>query len=236
MLQTPVPPPPRYLFTLARTPVKADLSAPLNVFGSLGLCWLLVNQRYPGRGMVVRLVLSVVWTGLLMAVFIIHSLGHIFSARFVGGPMDMLLVNAVQWITFYHDNEVSPGVHLGRASGGPLANLFGIVIVGALRALVPPGMFGRDLLDAFAQFNAAIGSAALLPTPAFDGGALVKWTVYEWTGEYERAAYTVRQAGFAASVVLGGLAGITFLFRQRLSGMILAAFSFVTALESLRRD
>ncbi len=236
MSDTRIPPPPRMLFTLAGTPVQADISAPLNVIGTLGLCWVLVAQRYPARSWFMRLILTVIWTVLFMAVFAIHSLGHIFSARAVGAPMDTLLINAVHWVTLYHSSNVPPEAHIGRAVGGPLANLSAIVAGRVVRPVFPPGPFGRDLLDIFMAFNAFIGAAALMPTPSFDGGVLLKWAVYMQSGDVGQASRSVQEAGLTASAVLTALAAAALLVGRRIAGTILAAFGLVAALESLRRD
>jgi Zn-dependent protease len=231
-----VPPPPRYLFTLAGTPVQADISAPLSLAGTFGLCWLLVADRYPARGRLSRAAITGLWTGLFMLVFVLHSLGHIISARAAGAPMDALLVNAVHWITLYYNDHVPPEAHLGRAAGGPAANLGTILLSRIIRPLVPAGVLGRDLLDVFALFNAAIAAAALLPTPTFDGGALLKWSVYTQTGDLQQASSVVRRAGWSVSLVLTVCSAGLLVLRRWLVGTILAAFGLVTALESMRRD
>ncbi len=230
-----VPRPPRTLLIVAGTPVQADVTAPLNGAGALVLCWLLVAGRYPGRSLLLRIPVCLLWTILLLAVFVLHSAGHVISARAAGAPMDVLVINAVHWITLYYNDGVSPRSHLGRAAGGPLANLTGILFAQLLRRILPPGPFGRDLADAFALFNALVGGAALLPGGSFDGGALLKWAVAARTGDLRRAARVVQTAGLGASVVLGGLAAVVLALR-RAYGVALAAFSLVMALESLRRD
>ncbi|GAB4575977.1 MAG: hypothetical protein Kow0077_30170 [Anaerolineae bacterium] len=229
-------PPPRHLFTLAETPVQADASAPLNVAGVFGLCLWIVMARYPTLPRIAQGVLAVIWALLMMLVFAIHSLGHIFSARAVGAPMDALVINAVHWITLYANDQVPPRAHLGRAVGGPAANLAAIGASVFFRRVVPPGPFGRDLVDVFAMFNAAICAAALLPTPSFDGGSLVKWAVYERTGDLEHATRVRREAGMTAASSLAGLAALALMFQRRIAGVLLAAFSLVTALESFRKD
>lgn len=231
-----VPPQPRTLFILAGTPVQADASAPLSAVWLLGLCWTLIGVRYPTYGPLRRGLLSLIWLGLGYGVFFVHSLGHVLSARAVGAPMDVLVVNAVHWLTLYFNSGVAPQAHLGRAAGGPLANVAAILVTRRLRAQIPAGALGRDLLDTFLLFNAALLAAALLPTPSFDGGTLLKWTAYSRTGDHQQAARTVQRAGLGAAGLLGGLAGVALLLGRRLGGTILAAFGLVAALESLRHD
>ncbi len=236
MAQVRVPPTPRTVVALFGTPVQADLTAPAGALGVWVVCWLLVGRRYPGRAIVLRLVLTGLWAILLCAVLLLHSLGHIFSARAAGAPMDALLVNAVHWVTLYYNSGVPPQAHLGRAAGGPLANLTGLLIGRGLRDLLPAGPLGRDLADVFMRFNAAIGAAALLPTPSFDGGALLRWSAYAATGSLARAGRVVQAAGLGTSGLLGGLALGALLSRRRWMGTALAALGLIVALESTRRD
>ncbi len=231
-----VPPPPRHLFTLARTPVQADISAPLHAAGTFGLCWLLVAERYPERARMARLPLAGLGALLLGGANLIHSLGHIISARAAQAPVDGLLINAVQWTTVYRDHSIPPEAHIGRAIGGPLASLAALVAARAIRPLMPAGPLGRDLLDIFLAGNALIGGAAMLPLTSSDGGSLLKWSVYARTGDFDRARWAVRRAGLGMSVLLGALAAIAGLLCRRMTGMVLAACSLVSALESLRRD
>lgn len=226
---------PSTLFHLAGTPVQADASVPLNAIGVFSLCWILVVGRYPTRGFGVRIMLATLWTLLFWIVFGLHSIGHIISARAAGAPMDALVINAVHWITLYANDNVTPRMHIGRAAGGPLANLAGGLLGWLLRPLLPAGPFGRDLVEVFALFNAGLVAASLLPTPSFDGGSLLKWTTYEVTGNLRQASGVMRWAGIGTSFGLVGLAGAAFVVGKRLAGLVLAAFSLVAALESLRR-
>lgn len=236
MAQTRVPPPPRRLFTVLGVEVQADLSAPLSPLAMGMVCWLLVGWRYPTWGWLARLLLTCVWAGLFFLVFLLHGIGHIVSSRAADAPMDALLINAFHWITLYFDQNVAPGQHIGRAVGGPLANGLVIGLSGGLRRIVPPGPLGRDLVDVFLAFNAFIGGAALLPAPTFDGGALLKWSVYARTGDAQRASRAVQDAGLGAALGLTALAGWSFWRRWHLLASVLAAFGLVAALESLRRD
>ncbi len=231
-----IPPPPKTLFTLGGTPVRADFSAPLNPAGALALCWLLAARRYAGRAWPLRLLVSALWTALFSLAYLVHSLGHLLSARLGGAPVDALLVNAFNWSTVYHDDHVAPRQHIWRAAGGPLASLGALALAWTLRPSLPPGLWGRDLGDAFAALNALIGAAALLPAPSFDGGALLKWALYARMGDLGAARRAVSRAGLGASVLLTALSALALRLRRPLVGMALATFSLVAALESLRRD
>ncbi|MBN1965331.1 MAG: hypothetical protein JW910_11850 [Anaerolineae bacterium] len=212
------------------------MSAPLGPPSIFLLCWLLSGRRYPELGRLRRLPLALVWSALFYTVFLVHAAGHILSSRAARAPLDTLLINAVHWITFYLDQNVTPEQHIGRAAGGPLANGIALLLLARLRRAIPAGRWRRDLLDTLAAFHALIGAVSLLPTPTFDGGALLKWSVYARTGDALQAMRTVQRAGLAASGVLSTLAGLSLLRGRQLAGMGLAASALVAGLEALRRD
>jgi Zn-dependent protease len=231
-----VPPAPETLFTLAGTRVQADLGAPLHLGAVVGLCWTLVGRRYPAMRLLGRLRLTLIWTLLFEVAYFAHSVGHIFTARAVGAPMDALVLTAVQQVNIYYNDNVSPDAHLGRAVGGPLASLIAGLTVRSLRRLLPPGPFARDLLDTFLGFTALIGGLSLVPLPSLDGGSLLKWGVYSSTGDLQEAARTVREAGMNVALFSGILAIAAFLLRKPLAGAALSVFGVAAALDSLRRD
>jgi Zn-dependent protease len=120
--------------------------------------WVLVGRRYPRRSVALRALLTCLWAGLFFSVFFLHSLGHIVSARAAGAPMDALVITAVHWLTRYSNSGVPSQAHLGRAAGGPLANLAGLLIGHGLRRVLPAGPLGRDLAEAFLAFDAVVGA------------------------------------------------------------------------------
>jgi Zn-dependent protease len=231
-----VPPAPETLFTLAGTPIQADLGAPLHLGGVAGLCWSLVGQRYPEAVLLTRLRLTVLWTLLFEAAYLVHSTGHILSARAIGAPMDALVLTAVQQVNIYYNEGVPPDAHLGRAIGGPLASLIAVLLTRPVRRLLPRGPFARDLLDVFLTFNVLIGGVSLIPIPSLDGGSLIKWAVYNDTGDLQEAARTVREAGMNAAILSGAFSAAAFLLRRKFTGAALAAFGVAAVLDSLRRD
>jgi len=102
---------------------------------------------------------------------LIHTAGHIISARQAGAPMD-----EVRWSilagTLYRDNDVTPRQHIGRAIGGPIAS--GVVALLwwlAWRSLGKT-LLGRVALAACLQ-NAFLALGSLLPLPWVDGGVIV---------------------------------------------------------------
>ena len=109
----------------------------------------------------------------LQAANVIHAGGHIVSGKLAGSPMDELVLTATRYANRYEgDQSAYPAaVHVGRAVGGPIANLAAAGLLGLLAARLPAG-FGRDFSTQAAAINRAVGLGSLLPLPPVDGGII----------------------------------------------------------------
>ena len=128
-------------------------------FASLGL---LVGLLRPGAPLPARLTNGLAGGLVVLASQLLHELGHVLTARLVGGPMREVRFAAIRPLTLYHDAVEPPRrVHLGRALGGPAANLaVGLALLPSRGAFLP----------AFAAWlNLAFGLISLLPIPSVDG-------------------------------------------------------------------
>ncbi len=98
-----------------------------------------------------------------------HGLGHIINSRLVKAPMTSLYITATVGVTHYEDDTEQPGrVHLGRALGGPLFNLFLGLSAIALYLVVAPSHF----LLFFGIVNLGFGVFTLMPIPSLDGAVI----------------------------------------------------------------
>jgi Zn-dependent protease len=116
-----------------------------------------------------RVLTGVGYGALLYAAEMVHTIGHIVSGRAVGSPMAANVLTAT-----LHSNEYAPSagpvprhVHIGRAIGGPLANL----AVGLLAAAVLSRV-DSDWVRFFSQVNVLVGVSVLLPIPTIDGSVI----------------------------------------------------------------
>ncbi|HYN87158.1 MAG TPA: hypothetical protein VER55_01450 [Ardenticatenaceae bacterium] len=100
----------------------------------------------------------------------VHALGHIASGKLVGSPMDELVIASTRGLNVYEGDQrrYPRRVHLGRALGGPVANLIvaGLVLV-ALQGLAPGS--GRELVERIVSVNLFLGLGSFLPLPSVDG-------------------------------------------------------------------
>lgn len=110
-------------------------------------------------------------TAVLGAVTGLHQIGHMATARIVDAPMDTLLVTPIRIYTLYDDTgkTISRGQHIGRAIGGPAANIgFG------LGALVLSTFVKCRFVRFFGIISALVGLGALTPFAGNDGEELFR--------------------------------------------------------------
>jgi len=197
-----LPPPDIHLTRLDGTPVQAELTALPGLFGTWLLGLAVADAMRPRATLPVKAVRSLAFTGLMQAAYALHTDGHIRSARRVGAPMHAIILEWGLFTNQYLDERITPRQHNGRAVGGPLASSLGLAGgVGVYTLLRRVPVIG-DLAELWVYANAIILAASLLPTPHFDGGSLVKWSVANETGEEALGAEAVQTAG---SLTIGGL-------------------------------
>lgn len=111
---------------------------------------------------------------------LIHALGHILGGKLVRSPMDELLLTATRGVNIYSGDQkdVQGFVHLGRALGGPVLNLFAAGVALGLQSLVGIG-FSADLLEAIASTSLFMGVGGFAPLPSVDGQVIWR-EVYRW--------------------------------------------------------
>jgi Zn-dependent protease len=138
----------------------------LPAFGALGLVAGLL--WWDGR-LGERVGVGVLAGLVVLSIQLLHELGHVISARLVGGPMREVRFVAIRPLTLYHDAVEPPSrVHLGRAVGGPAMNLLLGLVALPLWSAAGAGV-GAFLLGTFALINLAFGLVSLLPIPSVDG-------------------------------------------------------------------
>ena len=102
---------------------------------------------------------------------ILHTLGHVVSARAAHAPMDRIDVGFYPK-TVYFNNDVSPQQHIGRANGGVLASLSAALVCGTAARLLHGRPAGKFVMVAAIQ-QALFVLGSLLPLPVVDGGVIL---------------------------------------------------------------
>src|SRR5689334_20305819 len=101
---------------------------------------------------------------------LIHTAGHIISARQAGAPMDQVRWGILAG-TLYRDNDVTPRQHIGRAIGGPVASGLVSLLWWLAWRVLGKTLLGHVALAACLQ-NAFLALGSLLPLPWVDGGMI----------------------------------------------------------------
>jgi hypothetical protein len=161
--------PRRRLFVLMGVPWEATSHAWVSLLIAAALGLLVVWLDSPGRAPAATILIGIGYGALLHLAEGVHTIGHTVSGRAVGSPMSANVLTAT-----VHSNEYAlssdpvPGhVHIGRALGGPLANMaVGLVAVGL------SVWIDSHWLRFFSLANLAVGMAALFPIRTLDGSVI----------------------------------------------------------------
>lgn len=162
----------RRLFSFLGVPWLATPWAWVSVPGFLALGVLIAAAGGVGDSGEECFMIGLGYGALIFAANILHTVGHILSARAAGGPVDTVLITATRHLTLYlgAQDGVPRRTHLGRALGGPLMNLtLGLIVL----ALAGSGRF----LGFFGTVNLVIGVGALLPIRSVDGEVIWRETL-----------------------------------------------------------
>lgn len=100
----------------------------------------------------------------------LHAFGHILSGKLVHSAMDALLITATRDVNLYYGDQrhIPSQVHLARALGGPLCNLFVAGMCAALAVIITAD-FWSALVSSLIATNLFFGFGGLLPLPSVDG-------------------------------------------------------------------
>jgi Zn-dependent protease len=131
----------------------------------------------------------------------------------------------------YHDIEdqmVSPGQHIIRAVGGPLANIILLAAASFIKRFIKTETIGIEIVDAARNTNLVLLIAGLTPQPWLDGGAILKWTLVSKGSSLKGADKAVRQANYAAAAGLSGAAVVAFKKSKKAWGGLFAGLAVLS--------
>lgn len=194
--------PDKNILMLDGVPLRAKPSAIPGIVGSFILCYGIAAWMRPKWPLFAKVLLAVTLTQLLQAGLLIHSTGHIRSARRVGAPMQAVVLDWGFQSNHYADGEVTPRQHIGRALGGPVASALSTGAAGLLYTVLGWIPVIGALVEGWLYINALILGFSVIPTPHFDAGTMLKWSVAGATGEEALGDEAVQSAG---SLTVGGL-------------------------------
>lgn len=155
--------PRRELFRVFGVPFTATPSAWMSlipmIVGGIIIAFIFLSDK----GILAQLFFGIIYGLLIKVTYILHDIGHIIGGKSVGSPMDENLITNTRQVNIYRGIQDFPKqVHLSRALGGPLLNIF----VGLFAfAFVLDG----HVMTFFAIINLIFGFASFLPIPSIDG-------------------------------------------------------------------
>lgn len=228
-----LPPRDMYTVSLLHTPVMARLNTIPAQMGVLYVMDRLAKASYPQLRAPLRWPLAIVWHGMIVMADVLHTAGHIVTARAAGVPMDAVVWQFGVLGNVYYQRDATPQQHMGRAVGGPLASGgMAAVSYAAWRLLRRVPLVG-GLLEAWFVANLAVLGLALIPTPFCDGGTLLREFIHTRTGEVALGEEAVQQAGFGVVVGLLLTAPILLLRGKLLLALGAVALAGFIALDLL---
>ncbi len=207
-----LPPPEMNLGKLDQTQVLARPGAIPGLFATfIAACGVARLQR-PNWSLPAQLMLGSAWFAAFEGAYVLHTLGHIRSARQVNAPMDRVLFLWGFQANLYKNQDVTPRQHIGRAAGGPLASTLFTVTALPMYALLSRVPVIGALAEAWLLSNSVVLIGSLIPTPHFDVASILRWSVAGRTGEEALGDEAVQQAG---SLTIGILLIATFFLLLR---------------------
>ena len=203
-----------YLFSVLGTRVTAHPSALITLFALFGTGLGLAGLRFRQPTWFDRLRYALLTLASYYSADTFHLLGHLFSARYAGAPVDDIYVVAPLPQTLYDDNNVEPKIHCLRAIGGPVASGCGFMLARFLSRFTLANSSRHDFLNLAALANGLTCLGSLYPLPIIDGGTLLKWSLVDGGTSPSEADSVVQKT----NLVLGAAGLIGFLIAgKRLS-------------------
>jgi len=201
---------------------------PLTEIFVWGIMFREAGRLHPKRGWLSRLGVAAMTMPVILGSEWSHNLAHAAAAKWVGHPTDAIRITWGMPLLVYYEIEdarVTPRQHIARALGGPLINLTFLGIAALVRPLTKFGTPLRDVTDAAIGMNAFLFLGGMLPIPAMDGGAILKWVLVDEGKTPAQADGVIRKVDTITAAGLGASAAVAFKKRKRFLGGIFAMFA-----------
>ena len=155
--------PRRELFRVLGVPFTATPTAWVSVIPFFIIGIIIAFISLSDDSVIARLIFGIIYGLLIEAAYLLHDVGHVIGGRSVGSAMDENLMTRSRHVNIYRGIQDFPKqVHLSRALGGPLFNIF----VGLMAFALP---IDGHVVTFFAIVNLVIGFGSFLPIPSIDG-------------------------------------------------------------------
>ena len=203
---------------------------PLTEIAVWGIMAREAGRLHPQRSWLSRFGVGALTMGVILGSEWCHNLAHAAAAKIVGHPADAIRITWGMPLLVYHEIEdatVTSRQHIVRALGGPVINTLIFSVTAILRQFTKPKTVTRDLANATLGMNAFLVLGGLLPIPAMDGGAVLKWALIDQGQTPKQADATIQKVDLAVSAGLAAGAMAAFKKRQRFLGGIFALLTTI---------
>lgn len=193
----------------------------------------IVSGLAPQASQVARLVLSVLFGGLIAGCIVAHELAHCAVARAYGLPVRRITLFAFGGVSQIEKEAPTPAAEYAIAFAGPLASLMLATSLGFVARVLNPGTDSlRGAWGGIAFVNLALAVFNLLPAFPMDGGRILRsglWGAVRNRPRATRWAVWVGR-GFAAGLMGLGVFGLVAGRTHGAAGGLSGVYTFVIGL------
>jgi hypothetical protein len=203
--------------------VKGATWLPLIQLILWGIMTRQASKRNPGSASIIHLTEGALSSAALLGPEWCHNLAHVYSADWIGKPMDELQILWGMPRCRYeqlNDQKVSPGQHIIRSLGGPVFNLLMIPVAFTARMLTRKGTIAREIARTALHTNIFLSTVSLLPIPGIDGAPILKWSLVDQGYEIDAADQIVQKVNGPLTGFLSLFSGWAFFKKKNLLGLL----------------
>jgi Zn-dependent protease len=222
--------------------VKGLTGMPLLEAGAWGILTWVAGSKHPEWSAARRIAAGALTTAIFFGSEWCHNLAHAAAAWKIGKPADAIRIFFGTPLLIYYDindQQVLPGEHIARASGGPIFNALVVPLACLARHFTTEGTFSRYIADFAFGTNIFLATASLLPIPGLDGGVLLKWSLVGHGHTIAEADEAVKHVNLAVGSGLAAAAEVALKKCHKGLGVaaaLLAIISLVIGLGLLKEQ
>jgi len=179
-------------------------------------------QTNPGWNSLTYLVVGAVASLLFFASVLLHELGHSVLALREGVPVNSITLFIFGGVARIGREPPTAGAEFRIAIAGPLTSLGLAVAFGGLGALLSEYAVVAAPLSYLGRINLLLAAFNMIPGFPLDGGRVLRATLWQFGGGYQKATRWAARAGQAIAFGFIGLGVVQFFLGGLTNGLWLA--------------